>query len=173
MSARSPIHVAASKAVLQYVGNSAELPEGQLPTLRDVFKQGLLLRERAINDYRNYSNKDLAIDLSAMILKSWLKVNVLLDTALLQDRTIATYVEEMFRKLEAILNRREKKAKEKKVALDAQMDKLFNILYCKCPFIPCSQTGCAGDCDFKIHLCCSCPKHLKVGLFLKYMFIFD
>ena len=65
MSARSPIHMAASKAVLEYVGKSAELPEGQLPTLRDVFKQGLLLKERAISDYRNYTNKELAIDLSA------------------------------------------------------------------------------------------------------------
>ena len=162
MSARSPIHMAASKAVLEYVGKSAELPEGQLPTLRDVFKQGLLLKERAISDYRNYTNKELAIDLSAMVLKSWLKVNILLEKVLLQDRTIITYVEEMFRKLEAILNRREKKAKEKKVALDAQMDKLFNILYCKCLFIPCSQIGCAGDCEFKIHLTCTCPNHLKV-----------
>ena len=44
------------------------------------------------------------------------------------------------------------------------MDKLFNIFYCKCEIITCFQRGCKEDCLLKLHIICDCPRDHKIPL---------
>ena len=151
-----------STMMLKFVGASAELPMGVFPTLRDLYKQALMLRERAVTNYRNFSNKELAAVLCELVKEKWLVCNSQLSSALLSDQTIQYHILDRLTLLEGVLNKKERGASRKKRELEAKLDKLFNILYCKCELVSCAPFGWSGDCMNNIHINCTCPRHIKV-----------
>ena len=62
-------------AIVKYLGPSAELPIADLPTLRDVFKQCQLLRERHVGPTSSYKLETMAADVVPLILNIWRRAN--------------------------------------------------------------------------------------------------
>ena len=58
-------------------------------------------------------------------------------------------------------HKRMKKSKQEKFL--EQLDKVIDILKCKCKIISCTEASCAG-CNAKAHINCSCPKDIKVPI---------
>ena len=59
------------------VGSGRDLIPSELPTHRDILRYGLLLREQADFDRRNYPVKELVKDMIPALLRQWLKANAL------------------------------------------------------------------------------------------------
>ena len=43
-----------------------------------------------------------------------------------------------------------------------KLDKLFDILNCKCEIVMCANYGCPSDCTKEAHTSCMCPKEKKI-----------
>ena len=46
----------------------------------------------------------------------------------------------------------------------ARLDKIANVLNCKCRISLCSEFGCEANCDKEVHIRCSCPAEKKIPL---------
>ena len=57
------------------VGSGRELPVAELPTVRDLIRYGLHLRDTSDKNRRNYTNYNLVNDLTTGLLAQWCKAN--------------------------------------------------------------------------------------------------
>ena len=60
------------------IRSGRDLIPSELPTHRDVLRYGILLREQADNDRRNYPVMNLVKDMITAVHRQWLKANALL-----------------------------------------------------------------------------------------------
>ena len=80
--------------------------------------------------------------------------NFQLTTSLLKNGT--------FKKLCRTYSKRDKE----RIYFDSKLDKLFDIIKCKCEIQKCSNAGCDG-CEFKAHvLNCKCPSEIKARIYI-------
>ena len=68
------------------LGTGRDLLPSELPTLRDILRYGLLLREQSDNDTRNYSVSDLAKDIYPANLEKWKRANDLFKQPVINSR---------------------------------------------------------------------------------------
>ena len=143
------------------IGCSREMLPSELPTLRDVLRHGLLLREQSNNDKRNYPSSTLAKDLYEKVLEKWQRANSSFESPVVNSKvTIVKRIEENWEKARNIsLGRGKLAVKESFVG---KLDKLFDILNCKCDILDCSDAGCLGICPKKVHIKCNCPREQKI-----------
>ena len=72
-----------------YVGTGRKLLNTELPTVRDLLRYGVLLRELSEKDKRSYSNEQLIEDMMSALSEQWLKASHLLKyPVLITERTI-------------------------------------------------------------------------------------
>ena len=138
------------------VGPSALLPENDRPTLRDILAHGLHLKE--ISDVKKnvISNRDLAKQISSDLKNIWSKVNskIMTPGVIYSDVNLINKIIHEWDMRTKVKNKLIKKKKAEDWTF--KLDKLFNILFCHCPFKDCESMGCQG-CNDSIHLICSCP----------------
>ena len=60
-----------------FVGTEMELLVSELPTVRDVLKYGIYLREQSLDDKRNYPMNTLVGDIYPSLIDQWSKANAL------------------------------------------------------------------------------------------------
>ena len=60
-----------------FVGTEMELLVSELPTVRDVLKYGIYLREQSLDDKRNYHVNTLVGDIYPSLIDQWSKANAL------------------------------------------------------------------------------------------------
>ena len=137
------------------VGDSSELPTADLPTLRNVLAYGLLLKERSTVASHLISNQDLAKELCVAIKNIWGIVNIVIK----DDRNVIKRIKSDWEMMTKISTKKAKK-KDERIFKD-KLDRCFNILTCRCPYVSCSEMNCAG-CKNLIHICCKCPKDFKI-----------
>jgi len=64
------------------IGSGRQLLPSELPTLRDVMRYGILLREQCGEDVRNYPEISLAKDIYHKVLEKWERANSFLSPPL-------------------------------------------------------------------------------------------
>ena len=144
------------------VGCSAELPVSELPTLRNVLARAKLVKERSVG---KISNLEVAKVVAEEVKKLYSKVNAVLLTKIISDRSLIRKIETHVKAEYEIENKKGKNVKTRKENLGKKLDKLFNILHCQCPFVDCETfKGCQNKacCVNKIHIQCTCPRDQKV-----------
>ena len=145
------------------IGTGRDLLPSELPTLRDVLRYGLLLREQSGEDVRNYPADCLAKDIYPKVLEKWERANNSFVAPVIISRvTILNKIQESWEQAKNIsLGRGKLQVKE---AFTAKLDKLFDILNCKCKIVLCSEFGCLADaaCKKESHINCTCPKEMKI-----------
>ena len=62
-------------AIGAFLGQSAPFPVSDLPTLRDVLKQCLLLQEMNVKAERNFKIHEMASEVASLILPIWHRAN--------------------------------------------------------------------------------------------------
>ena len=160
----------ASTHLSLYVGTGRELLNTELPTLRDLLRYGVLLRETSEKDKRNYSKEELVSDMLAALLAQWLKASHRLKfPVLVHHETIRIKLKDLWEKA-LKLAKGVGKIQEKQ-RFSQKLDKLLDILYCKCPIFLCSEFGCEDpDCDQEAHTKCNCKRGEKIPV-IELMFI--
>ena len=148
----------------QIIGPSKALPSADLPTLRDILQQVLLLKE-------SRSTQDISVsvfqEVASLVIAIWKRANALLieTDVRISDKTIADKISFNWDSISSQMQKR--KAKKKtgrwtKESFSDRLDRLFNILHCRCPFISCETAKCITDNCIAAHISCSCPLKTKV-----------
>src|SRR6218665_1732188 len=145
------------------IGSGRDLLPFELPTLRDVMRYGIFLREQSGEDVRNYPAVSLAKDIYPKILEKWGRANRSFVAPIINSQPrILKKIQESWEETKNIsLGRGKLDVKE---AFTPKLDKLFDILNCKCEMFVCSEFGCFGDagCSKGAHINCTCPKEMKI-----------
>lgn len=151
--------------IYDLVGGAKELLQSELPTLRQCLQYSLLLDERSVT---TLTNRKKFQQVNIAIRNIWLSVNPLLvlqSEKYTLDRLLKEY------------DSAQKAAPAKKSSSAFQsdflcrMDKLFDILKCKCEIHSCVDFSCNG-CPAGAHITCSCPAPMKIPTMeLKFMML--
>ena len=129
---------------------------------------GLLLKEIKCHegvDVKNYPVKEIARNLAHLVMKQWLKRNVLFVTpVIVTERQIVAKVKLAWNKAYNVAQGRGKKIDQEKVVW--KLDRMFDIVSCQHPILLCAESGsgCAGpsSCNEGVHTLCSCKRKEKL-----------
>ena len=138
---------------------AAELPQSELPTLKDVLAKMLFERDKLIiaTKTKNVEIKSLAESVLPEIKALFRKVNSKL--VLNSDRTIILKIVNDYKQMKDI-ERSGKKGRQREM-FESKLGKLFDILSCKCLILDCQEFECAG-CEVKAHITCKCSLDQKI-----------
>ena len=145
------------------IGHSAELPQSDLPTLRDILAYGCLLKEQAELGKFEFKDRDLAKQVCGELKKVWTRVNhkIVSSGVISLDINIERKILTGWNMMISVKSKRVNAKKENQWR--QTLDKAFNILICRCPFMSCTDFGCRG-CPNSIHIFCSCPAKAKIPM---------
>ena len=145
-----------------FVGTGRKLLVSELPTVRDILRYGIYLREQSEEDKRNYPVEKLVKDIYNDLILQWKKANALFTQPVINSRvTIMSKLKEVWD--EAVKISLGKGKLEVKKKFSDKLDKLFDILTCKCHIRTCEEVGCNG-CEVQSHINCSCSKEKKIPI---------
>uniref|UniRef100_UPI00358F4F97 uncharacterized protein n=1 Tax=Myxine glutinosa TaxID=7769 RepID=UPI00358F4F97 len=145
------------------VGTGQELLVSELPTVRDILRYGIYLREQSEDDRRNYPVDQLVSDIYPGLICQWSKANALFKPPVINEKvTIMSKLKEVWNQaVRFSLGKGKLDAKERFIV---KLDKLFDILTCKCQITSCEGGGCeAGEgCVIQAHINCSCSREKMI-----------
>lgn len=149
---------------MKILGPSASLPLSDLPTLRDVLKHCLLLRERHAGYSKHYPVSVMANEMVPLLKGVWFRANALLtqQPIAIGDSSIASKISRSWTLLSNIANK-QKVLLSSRQSFFKGLDKLFTILTCNCPFLSCGDAQCYKERCEQVHIKCDCPKESKVS----------
>ena len=163
-------------SVSRLVGSAKTLPITDLATNRCVLQQMLLIRQEDPRDSRHISIHELSIQTAALIIENWNHVNskITETPVIITSKQIVARLDHLWSMVEKFSNPRkvtkgDRRKRRKSGDLQAEkeeflkkLDKLFDILNCQCPLITCTENNCERVCKMKVHICCSCPRDMKI-----------
>jgi hypothetical protein len=150
-----------SSHMSNYVGTGKDLLLTELPTVRDLLRYGILQRELSEENKRNYIVGQLVKDMVEVLQDRWLRANAQL------KYPVTNHPDTIFKKLKALWEEASKvslgkgKLKDKNRFAE-KLDKLVDILNCRCKIVLCSEYGCEIDCLKDAHIECECKRDEKI-----------
>ena len=144
-----------------YLGTGKELLPSELPTTRDLLRFGLLKREQSEEDKRNYTVDQLVKEMMSALVEQWQKANAQFQFPVINHPdTIYKKVKTLWDEaVKVSLGRGKLKDKER---FSEKLDKLVDILNCKCPITLCPEYGCEDTCEKEAHIKCICKSDHKI-----------
>jgi len=139
-------------------GKSKELPVAELPTARDILLYGLLLQERE----ENLRGTPLFNQLAEDLMIQWGKASsCFVAPVTISDNGVLFKLKNLWN--DASTHARNRLSKKKVTSFTEKLDKLFDILSCKCLIYSCSDAKCPDEqCAIQAHISCECPKASKI-----------
>ena len=120
-------------------------------------RYSILLSEQSGDDARNYPAATLARDIYFKVFENWERASHSFVNPVVNARiTILKKIQERW---DISLDRGKLDVRE---TFNAKLDKLFDILNCKCKIFICSEFGCPAGCKKEAHIYCTCPKEMKI-----------
>ena len=159
----------------ELVGSSSPLPQTDLPSLRDLLRAGIYLKEVSLTGPKQISNYDLSKELTDLLISVYRKANIQFEPGqnLQSNKAIREKIEKVWKDAVFVANNTGKGLKQKKEVLMDKMDKMFKVLYCQCSNIrSCEENNCNSDCTKQAHIDCTCPKDRKIPV-IELLFIRD
>ena len=147
------------------VGTGREFIPSELPTHRDLLRYGILCRELAEENRRNYTVNELVRDMIPPLLAQWQKANSQF------KYPVINHEERLFSKVKKLWDDAVKASLGKGKLVEKQrfiskLDKLVDILNCKCPIKLCTELGCVKEgedrCKKDAHAECNCEREFKI-----------
>ena len=156
----------------EFVGKGKEFDKSEVPTVRAVIQQGLLIKENWIMAeeqlHRNdVSPQDIASSLAPLILAQWRKSNAkFIPPVTITEKSLTQKVLRLWKRVDKAAQGNTRQAVKAKV--EEMLDTLLDITTCSHTIMLCSEpgSGCLGqeECKNKAHIQCSCilPNKLPV-----------
>ena len=144
-----------------YLGVGRELIPSEQPPIRDILRYGLLQRELSEKDKRNNTVDELVTMMYNVLARQWANANPKFKSPILNhDVTIKKKLRGLW---EQAVHYSEGNGKIKdKEKFAAKLDKLADVLNCKCRISLCSELECEASCEKEVHIECSCPAEKKI-----------
>lgn len=143
------------------VGSGAELPVAELPTVRDLIRYGLYLRQISEQNRRNYSIDQLVDDIMKGLLLQWNRANTNFNGPVINSPVrIKSKLKAIWEQANKVSSGRVKM--EEKDKFLKKLNRLMDILTCKCEIKSCPDAGCKFACLTGVHLLCECSRHQKI-----------
>ena len=129
---------ASKTSITEFIGTGKGLLLTELPTYRNILRYAVLLREQSNKNLRIFLIKDMPKQVVNCIITNWQKPNANFKTSILNsDKTI---VEKIIKAWNVAFLISMNKGNKDKFTL--KLDKLFDILSCKCLISDCKEFGC-------------------------------
>ena len=147
------------------VGRGREFNPSEPPTHRDLLRYGILCRELAEENRRNYTMNELVRDMIPPLLAQWQKANYQF------KYPVINHGQRLFSKVKKIWEDAVKVSLGKGKLVEKQkfiskLDKLVDILSCRCPIKLCTELGCVKEgeerCKKDAHAECNCKREFKI-----------
>ena len=127
-------HASGTKMV-EFLGGGRLMLPSELPTERDVLRHALFLQEQNLlvkeEDRRNYPVKEIMKDVLPHLMEKWQKANAQFKPPIIiSEQTILSKLNTSWELCSDIVYGKANKKKKEKAA--ASLDRLFDILKCKC-----------------------------------------
>ncbi|KAI4831651.1 hypothetical protein KUCAC02_001187 [Chaenocephalus aceratus] len=144
------------------VGTGRELLVSEPPTVRDILRYGIYLRDQSKDDRRNYPADQLVGDTFLGLIGQWSKANALFKPPVINEKvTIMSKLKEVWNQaVTCSLGKGRLDAKER---FSVKLDPLFDMLTCKCQISSCERGGCDG-CVIQDNINCSCSGEKRIPL---------
>ena len=128
---------------VEYLGTSKELAEDDLPTIRSCLRYGMLLREQNQDSGDEIAVDDMAKGIYARVAALYFKANAKFVPPLIFNEKVS--IQKLIRYWNdvTIIIRRQKGFRTVQKRIDSQLDKLFDIIYCKCSIICVKAVNCS------------------------------
>lgn len=167
-----------SQQMKDFVGKGKDLDKKEVPSLRAVLQQGILLKETLILEdgltKLEIGARDLAKELAPLIVAQWSKSNIkFTPPVIISEDSLVRKVERMWTKVQDVA--RGRTTKKEKERVESLLDKLLDITTCNHTILLCQElgSGCPGqeDCKMNAHIHCDCPRENKIPeMELEWMF---
>ena len=151
--------------LIKFLGNGEDFIASEVPTLRAALRQGIQLQKNNLHNNITRSNckiYDIASGIAPLILAQWQKSNNEFKYPVVKEEKniIGDLIKYWNKAGEVARNKATKKVKEE---ILNKLDKLYDILNCKCTIHLChnEEILCSG-CDIGAHVICSCPQIHKI-----------
>ena len=161
------------RGLRELVGSSKPLPQTDLPSLRDLFRAGIHIKEMDLSNQKTIH--DISQELTDLLLEVYTKANIQFVPGqnIYPRKTITNKIMKDWKTAGEVANTKVKGAKNKKEIIMSKLDKLFNVLYCQCSNITsCEESGCDSECKRKAHIECTCLKDEKIPV-IELLFVRD
>ena len=152
-----------------FIGPGKEFLPSEVPTLRAVIQQGILIKERALIEQgaskREIHLSEVVYQVVPLIVQQWQKSNARFQPpVIIKEKSIINKVMRLWSRVEEVVWGRAKKAEREKVEL--LLDKLLDITSCSHTILLCEDpdSSCneGKSCKVKAHTKCDCPRENKV-----------
>ena len=148
---------------------SCELPVADLPTLREVLGKVTLEKEKLTLDQMR-CGRDVPIhEVLGKVMEAvkviFKKTNSSLP--IISDQRIFAIIREEHKQM-MTLNRSKAETQKK---FEKKLDSIFDLIFCKCQIVHCSEHNCPG-CEYQAHCLCNCLREKKIPK-LELMFVLD
>ena len=153
----------------EYIGPDRAFNPTEVPTIRAVLQQGLLLRDHKLlveNVAKQYYSKvHLAMDLAPLILDQWTKSNHKFKSPItINKNSLRMRIMRIWQRAEEIAwGRMPQKVTD---AFEKDLDKLLDLTVCPHTIMLCQEpgSGCLDKAKCKVgaHVSCSCPLPFKI-----------
>jgi len=145
------------------VGPGRELHVAELPTVRDLIRYGLYLRESSDKDRRNYTTDELIADITTGLLAQWSKASPKFCEPVMNSHVrIRSKLKAVWEQATKVSSGRAK-LDEKQRFMD-KLDRMLDILTCKCDIKNCANAGCKSACASGVHVACKCSREKKIPM---------
>lgn len=166
-------HQSGTQLLKEYVGVGKPIDKLEVPTVRAVLQQCILLKDDMVLNDESSKNQigssTLAKKVAPIILAQWHKSNVkFCPPVIITEKSLVSKVDKLWNRVTEVARGRAKKAEKEKV--DQLLDKLLDITTCPHKIMLCDEPGsaCTGteeeECKVKAHINCTClmPSKLPV-----------
>ena len=133
-----------------------------MPTNRDVLCHGQLLKERALEG-KQYTNKQMAADLAIIIIAHWEHANSMFKfPVIISKQRVNAKIVELWERMRIFVYMRAGNTKKARELFISKLDKLFDVLHCKCSMKSKKEDFCKKTCPDKLHIHCTCSRETRI-----------
>ena len=152
-----------------FIGPGKEFVPSEVPTLRAVIQQGILIKEKAMIEQgaakKEIHMSEVVSQVVPLIVKQWQRSNAKFQPPVtIKEKSITNKVVRLWSRVEEVVWGRAKKGEREKV--EQLLDKLLDITSCSHTIQLCEHpdSSCkeGKSCSVKAHIKCDCPRENKV-----------
>ena len=143
------------------VGGAADLPESDLPLLKEVLAKGKQIQDSLTCDNlgRDVSNKEVIDKLYDNIFALYVKVNS--NLPLISERQIKDNLMKLYKEHKSLIRSGASSTNPKMQMFQNKLDRIVDVIACKCQIKSCESVACQG-CAVNAHIICKCKKAQKI-----------
>lgn len=157
------------------VGSGHPLPQTDLPSLRDILRACIYLKEMSLSNAKQQDIRSLSKEMTGQVISVYSKASrfFMPGVNMIKETSIVTKIEKDWKKAVDIVNNKGKNLKDRKEAMIDRLDKIYDLLLCQCSNIQsCSEKGCDSICKKGAHIECTCSKEQKIPV-IELLFVRD